>query len=104
MAFCFMLSYTTSNRILAAYLVTCEEVVSWFASWPEVLLRSPSPQEAFPSSAVHHSNFTCSLQLFSPWAGEAGTVVILFILYKVREENKKKIMDDTSDHPYSKKN
>lgn len=91
--------------ILAIYLVTSKKVSSQFASWPEVLLRRLSLQEAFPSSAIHHSNFTCSLQLFSPWAGEAGTVIILFILYKVKKKEKKRLfMDNTGDHPYSKKN
>lgn len=69
--------------ILATYLVKSKKVFSQFASWPELPLRSLSLQEAFPSSAIHHSNFTCSLQLFSPWVGEAGTVIILFILHKV---------------------
>jgi len=62
------------------YLATSKKGFSYFAFQPEVLLRSLSLQETFPSSAIHHSNFTGSLQLFSPWFVEAGTVIILFIL------------------------
>lgn len=89
--------------ILAMYLVKSKKVFSQFASWLELPLRSLSLQEAFPSSAIHHSNFTCSLQLFSPWVGEAGTVIILFILHKVGKK-KRLFMDNIGDHPYSKKN
>jgi len=80
LACCSLIPYTTPNTTLATYLVISKKVFSQFTSWPEVLLRCVSLQEAFPSSAMHHSDFTCSLQLFSPWAGKAGMVIILFIL------------------------
>lgn len=75
--------------IQGKYLATSKKGFSHFAFQPEVLLRSFSLQEIFPSSAIHHSNFTGSLQLFSPWVGEAGTVIILSILYKVKKREKK---------------
>lgn len=102
LVFSSLIPHATSNMIQATYLATSKKGFSQFVSWSEVLLRSLSLQETFPSSAIHHSNFTCSLQLFSPWVGEAGTVIILFILYKVKK--KRLFMDNTGDHPCSKKN